>query len=178
MALTNKLTAIGDAIRAKTGKTDLLTLDQMPTEIAAIETGTGETTTEKYNLNRYFITPDETLSYIDLTEYLSSKEDLVAMFWTLGYKVSGYSGESYYPICSYLPNENGDVFFSFIDFISTTSEHYFDASCPMNLLQKYKLAWREDDGKIRVYLADGTGGMSSNFNKLGRKMIVITKEVI
>lgn len=36
MALINKLNAIGDAIRAKTGKTDLLTLDQMPTEIAAI----------------------------------------------------------------------------------------------------------------------------------------------
>lgn len=39
MALTNKLSAIGDAIRAKTGKSDLLTLEQMPVEIAAIETG-------------------------------------------------------------------------------------------------------------------------------------------
>lgn len=41
MALTNKLSAIANAIRAKTGKTDSLTLDQMPTEIAAIETGGG-----------------------------------------------------------------------------------------------------------------------------------------
>ena len=39
MALTDKLTAIGDAIREKTGKSDLLTLDQMPTEIRAIKTG-------------------------------------------------------------------------------------------------------------------------------------------
>lgn len=39
MALTNKLSAIGDAIREKTGKTDLLTLEQMPVEIAAITTG-------------------------------------------------------------------------------------------------------------------------------------------
>lgn len=39
MALTNKLTAIGDAIREKTGKEDLLTLDQMPIEIRSIETG-------------------------------------------------------------------------------------------------------------------------------------------
>lgn len=39
MALTDKLTAIGDAIRGKTGKADLLTLDEMPVEIAAIETG-------------------------------------------------------------------------------------------------------------------------------------------
>ena len=39
MALTDKLTAIGNAIREKTGGTDLLTLDQMPTEIANIQGG-------------------------------------------------------------------------------------------------------------------------------------------
>ena len=39
MALTNKLTAIGDAIRAKTGKTDALTLDAMVTEIGSISGG-------------------------------------------------------------------------------------------------------------------------------------------
>lgn len=39
MALTDKLSAIGVAIREKTGKSDLLTLDQMPTEIASITTG-------------------------------------------------------------------------------------------------------------------------------------------
>lgn len=42
MALTDKLSAIGVAIRQKTGKSDLLTLDQMPTEIASIVTGGGE----------------------------------------------------------------------------------------------------------------------------------------
>ena len=36
MALTNKLSAIGDSIRAKTGKTELLTLEEMPTEIDSI----------------------------------------------------------------------------------------------------------------------------------------------
>lgn len=41
MALTDKLTAIADAIRGKTGKTDGLTLDQMATEIAGIEAGGG-----------------------------------------------------------------------------------------------------------------------------------------
>lgn len=41
MALTDKLSAIGVAIREKTGKSDLLTLDQMPTEIASITTGGG-----------------------------------------------------------------------------------------------------------------------------------------
>lgn len=41
MALTDKLTAIADAIREKTGKTDGLTLDAMPGEIEAIQTGAG-----------------------------------------------------------------------------------------------------------------------------------------
>ena len=44
MALTDKLSAIGDAIRAKTGKTDLIQLDQMPTEIASIKGGGGGAT--------------------------------------------------------------------------------------------------------------------------------------
>lgn len=41
MALTDKLAAIGNAIRAKTGRTEKLTLDQMPNEIASIVTGDG-----------------------------------------------------------------------------------------------------------------------------------------
>lgn len=41
MALIDKLTAIADTIRAKTGKTDGLTLDQMPTEIEGIQSGGG-----------------------------------------------------------------------------------------------------------------------------------------
>lgn len=42
MALTDKLKAVADAIRGKTGGTEELTLDQMATEIAGIETGGGE----------------------------------------------------------------------------------------------------------------------------------------
>lgn len=42
MALTDKLSAIADAIRGKTGGTDPLTLDQMPTEIAGIQAGGGD----------------------------------------------------------------------------------------------------------------------------------------
>ena len=37
--IKEKLSAISDAIRQKTGKTELLNLDEMPAEIAAIETG-------------------------------------------------------------------------------------------------------------------------------------------
>lgn len=39
MALTDKLTAIANAIRAKTGKSATMTLDEMPTEIASISGG-------------------------------------------------------------------------------------------------------------------------------------------
>lgn len=42
MALIDKLTAIADAIRGKTGGTDALTLDQMAMEIAGISGGTGD----------------------------------------------------------------------------------------------------------------------------------------
>lgn len=49
MALTDKLTAIADAIRTKTGKTDSLTLDGMVTEIASIS---GSSTVDN---RRYFV---------------------------------------------------------------------------------------------------------------------------
>ena len=42
MALTDKLTAIADAIRGKTGKTETLTLAQMPGEIEGIQVGGAE----------------------------------------------------------------------------------------------------------------------------------------
>ena len=44
MALTDKLTAIADAIREKTGSSDTMTLDEMATAVGNI-TGEGETTT-------------------------------------------------------------------------------------------------------------------------------------
>ena len=39
MALTNKLTAIANSIREKTGSTNKLTLDEMPTAISGISSG-------------------------------------------------------------------------------------------------------------------------------------------
>lgn len=39
MALTDKLTAIANAIRTKTGRTDSLTIDQMVSEIDSINVG-------------------------------------------------------------------------------------------------------------------------------------------
>lgn len=59
MALTDKLTAIGDAIREKTGGTDKLTLDEMVTEISSITSGSGE---------EYFT--DEDLVFNEYCDYL------------------------------------------------------------------------------------------------------------
>lgn len=57
MALIDKLTAVADAIRAKTGKTDKLTLDEMPVEIAGIQTGGGNDDTTRQLI-------DGTLTYL------------------------------------------------------------------------------------------------------------------
>lgn len=50
MALTEKLTAVANAIREKTGKEDKLTLDAMPVEIRAIETGGGDLPEEAFTI--------------------------------------------------------------------------------------------------------------------------------
>ena len=50
MALTNKLTAIADSIRAKTGSTNKLTLDEMPTAISNISSGGGDIPAEAFNI--------------------------------------------------------------------------------------------------------------------------------
>lgn len=61
MALTDKLSAIGNAIRAKTGGSDLLTLDEMPQEIQSIQTGGGGETLEE--LDTVVISPATITSY-------------------------------------------------------------------------------------------------------------------
>jgi hypothetical protein len=50
MALTDKLSAIGDAIRTKSGKTEKLTLDEMPAEIGGLSENLDAELTEQENL--------------------------------------------------------------------------------------------------------------------------------
>ena len=56
MALTDKIKAIADAIRAKTGTTDVMTLDEMPNKIAGISSGAKEPYVEEsYDEDRNLI---------------------------------------------------------------------------------------------------------------------------
>lgn len=65
MALTDKLTAIGDAVRTKTGGTDLLTLDQMATEIANISGGGGGDI--DFNIEQITVQSSASTSFTQLT---------------------------------------------------------------------------------------------------------------
>ena len=66
MALIDKLTAIGNAIRAKTGGTELLTLDAMPTEIEGIQTG-GTVEALDITANGTYTAPDGVDGYNPIT---------------------------------------------------------------------------------------------------------------
>ena len=77
MALTDKLTAIGDAIRAKTGKTDLISLDQMPAEIESIQGG-GATPSAKWN-DVTFIDYDGAVLYSYSLEEVQALTELPAL---------------------------------------------------------------------------------------------------
>lgn len=79
MALTEKLTNIADAIRAKTGSADKLTLDGMATAIADIETGgSGGGTSGIYMAK---ITPAEDVSTITINHNLGTTDLLLALVW-------------------------------------------------------------------------------------------------
>ena len=81
MALTDKLTAIADAIRSKTGSTEELTLDAMVAAIAGIEAGGGLA----YDMGEFVLdgdTPDGQLQYVP--HKLEEKPEFV-LVWTDAY---------------------------------------------------------------------------------------------
>ena len=60
MALTEKLSAIAAAIRAKTGKAEKLSLDQMPKEIAGIDSGGADPVLQEKTITENgFYMPDD-----------------------------------------------------------------------------------------------------------------------
>ena len=92
MALIDKLNAIGDAIRAKTGKTDKLTLDQMPLEIESITGGGGSSVVDIIPEQDLTFTFDESSGASVLTGY--NLFNLTSM--TVGEKYKVVWGEDEY----------------------------------------------------------------------------------
>ncbi len=74
MALTDKLTAIADAIRAKSGKTDVLTLDEMPTEIEALSAE------EQLKASEYpsYVTP-EVLEVVNKVRSVQQSDSIISI---------------------------------------------------------------------------------------------------
>lgn len=83
MSVNEKMTAIADAIRWKTGKTEEMTLDQMATEIGAIETGASLPGVSNITYGEF--TPASDVSTITIEHGLGEKPHLVAL-WATGEK--------------------------------------------------------------------------------------------
>ena len=90
MALTDKLTAIGNAIRTKTGGTGLLTLDQMATEIANIQGGGGGGSWSTATITAPTTTYNKTF---DISNYVSDDNKNWMLFLSATYS-SSYSWET------------------------------------------------------------------------------------
>lgn len=84
MALTDKLTAIADATRAKTGTTNQMTLDEIATAINGISSGG--------NIEVKSFVPTQaanvTTATIDLTNYINNIQDEFVMVYTYSYIVN------------------------------------------------------------------------------------------
>lgn len=80
MALTDKLSNIANAIRAKTGNTDALTLDQMVSEIDSIQTGGGDSSLVDSIIDRSIVEIESSVSRIGDNSFYKCTELLTASF--------------------------------------------------------------------------------------------------
>lgn len=74
MALINKLNSIGDAIRSKTGGTDKLTLDAMPSAILSIATGGSGGSLQMAKITR------ATNATFDISNYVADGDMFILLF--------------------------------------------------------------------------------------------------
>ena len=152
MAITDKLTAVADAIRDKTGKTELMTLAQMPDEIASITTGGGGVEVEPIVLTgdcSYACSGALASQYIELFGDTVSTENIVksaSMFYqykneTIPFEINydpsktshdlrnTFAGADHLTILPKMNNVKPDFLsslFAFCDSLREIPEDYFD----------------------------------------------------
>lgn len=142
MALTDKLTAIADAIRDKTGKTNTMTLDQMPTEIENI--GGGYYISKSVTIEDGYISIDLPEAIADPTSFEVKVNAAVAYFGRT-FAINLYEGVA------------GD---GFLATYLTSSEGMDESECCWVL--DGKLSWLIDPGDLQggtdVFLVIAYGG--------------------
>lgn len=165
--LQEKLTAVADAIRAKTGSSEKLTLDQMPAEIGNIQSGSGSAARD-YEVNDVtFYDYDGTIVYScsmadaqNLTELPTPPKHKGLVFqewnWTLEQVKSSSVGAD---VGALYDTEDGAVVFN----ITVTNE--IERS-------KVSLAFEKADGStnpphVKIDWGDGTTDISENVVSIG-----------
>lgn len=93
MSVQEKMTAIADAIRAKTGKSEALTLERMAAEIAGIQTG-GDSSGVASGIYMAKITPASDTGELTVTHNLGTTDIILAACFaeTLGDTVPSFAG--------------------------------------------------------------------------------------
>ncbi len=99
MSVNSKMTALADAIRDKTGRTDTLTLDEMVTAIDGIEVGSGGTDTSDATATADEIFAGETAytangkvtGTFTIENELTEQNDLISQISTLVQSKASYN---------------------------------------------------------------------------------------
>ena len=101
MALTDKLSAIGSAIREKTGGTELLTLDAMPVAIQGIQAGGGKLKYLKIQFYNKYLEPFT-------NENLPKYGTIGSIIWGRTYSSSSKANKSGINIAIHTPRNGSD----------------------------------------------------------------------
>ena len=173
------LTAIGDAIRAKTGGTELITPENMPTEIESIQSGTKEILKEKdFNFYDY----DGTLLYsytreevLQLTELppLPSQPGLICQGWNWTLEqIKGEANENWYADVGaiYITDDGKTRIYI------TTPENDFMGYMSFQLNGSAKLNWGDGSDEIDI-TNNNTNTLSFSHNYVNSGDYIITIEV-
>ena len=120
MSVAEKMTAINDAIRGKTGKTDKLSLDEMATEINEISSGERDINPEWTDW-RYFCA----YGRYSLGEKLKYSDTSNGTNFSYMYREAGSSDSRYYP---YIDTSKGTNFSSMFSYCTVRTIPEYDTS--------------------------------------------------